>query len=86
MLCLSLFFESFKWEILIKRRKLIKKEPNNFLLGLLRKIYNEKSHQPDEILTDILLRDPDFQKVQTIYNFFYLYLKGLSILIAKNCH
>ena len=40
----------------------------------------------DEILTDILLRDPDFQKVQTIYNFFYLYLKGLSILIAKNCH
>ena len=86
MLCLSLFFESFKWEILIKRRKLIKKEPNNFLLGLLRKIYNEKSHQPDEILTDIVLRDPDFQKVQTIYNFFYLYLKWLSILIAKSCH
>ena len=24
-----------------------------------------------EILTDIVLRDPDFQKVQTIYNFFY---------------
>ena len=47
-----------------------KKEPNNFLLGLLRKIYNEKSHQLYEILTDILLRDPDFQKVQTIYNFF----------------
>ena len=39
-----------------------------------------------EILTDILLRDPDFQKVQTIYNFFYLYLKWLSILIAKSCH
>ncbi len=52
-----------------------KKEPNNFLLGLLRKIYNEKSHQLDEISTDILLREPDFQKVQTINRFFYFYLK-----------
>lgn len=52
-----------------------KKEPNNFLLGLLRKIYNEKSHQLDEILTDIPLREPDFQKVQTINRFFYFYLK-----------
>lgn len=52
-----------------------KKKPNNFLLGLLRKIYNEKSHQLDEILTDIPLREPDFQKVQTINRFFYFYLK-----------
>ena len=37
--------------------------------------YNEKSHQLDEILTDILLREPDFQKVQTINRFFYFYLK-----------
>ena len=29
----------------------------------------------DEILTDILLREPNFQKVQTINRFFYFYLK-----------
>lgn len=53
-----------------------KKSPINISLsGLLRKIYNEKSHQLDEILTDILLREPDFQKVQTINRFFYFYLK-----------
>lgn len=56
--------------------KMKKKSPINISLsGLLRKIYNEKSHQLDEILTDILLREPDFQKVQTINRFFYFYLK-----------